>query len=375
MGDKSRTVLLASLVAVSVGLAACGSDKASSKASGAATASATSIAASGGAVRVAAGNPSAVPEQAAAGAATTAGGVSSTTVAPSGVSGGNGAGDVLARPNDGTKLIVTVTMDVEVTDVGSSSIKAATLAEGVGGQLFSQQTNLGGERPTSTIVFKVPPGKVGSLLESLRGIGKVLTETKQAEDVTAQYVDVESRITAARDSVARVRSFLDKTQDVAQLAGMESELTRRQSELEQLLGQQRVLDAHTALATVTLTLVPAPKAADVVKPKTSKKPTIGGALRSGGTALVQVATAIAIVGAFLQPWLPVIAAFALAVWFVRRRSFANRPGSSPQPPTAGSGYPPMTPVTPASPQPTPPPIPDVEADATERDRVESSAPR
>ena len=373
MGDKSRTVLFASLVAVSVGLAACGSDKASSKASGAATSAgalrsgATSD--SGGNV-LAAGNPSAVAEQAAS--ATTA--AAATTVPPPGVSGGNGAGDVLARTNDGTKLIVTVTMDVEVTDVGSSSIKAATYAEGVGGQLFSQQTNLGGERPTSTIVFKVPPGKVSSLLESLRSIGKVLTETKQAEDVTAQYVDVESRITAARDSVARVRSFLDKTQDVAQLAGMESELTRRQSELEQLLGQQRVLDAHTALATVTLTLVPAPKAADVVKPTKSKKPTVGSALRSGGKALVQVATAIAIVGAFLLPWLPVIAAFALLVWFIRRRSLA-KPGSSPQPPAAGSGYPPMTPVIPASPQPTPPPTPDVEADATDRPRAESGAPR
>ena len=375
MGDKSRTVLFASLVAVSVGLAGCGSDKASSKASGAATSAgalrsgATSD--SGGNV-LAAGNPSAVAEQAAS--ATTAA-AAATTVAPANGGGVGGGGDLLARPDDGTKLIVTVTMDVEVTDVGSSSIKAATLAEGVGGQLFSQQTNLGGERPTSTIVFKVPPGKVSSLLESLRSVGKVLTETKQAEDVTAQYVDVESRITAARDSVARVRSFLDKTQDVAQLAGMESELTRRQSELEQLLGQQRVLDAHTALATVTLTLVPAPKAADVVKPTKSKKPTVGSALRSGGKALVQVATAIAIVGAFLLPWLPVIAAFALFVWFMRRRSLANRPGSSPQPPTAGSGYPPMTPVTPASPQPTPPPTPDVEADATDRPRAESGAPR
>ena len=91
------------------------------------------------------------------------------------------------------------------------------------------------------------------MAEALRvgvaGLGTVVNQTQQAEDVTAQFVDLESRIATARDSVARVREFLGRTTNVNELAGLEAELTRRETELEQLVATQQGLAARAALAT------------------------------------------------------------------------------------------------------------------------------
>lgn len=241
-----------------------------------------------------------------------------------------GAGKVTAVADPTTvdrKVIVTVTLDLLVDDVGASGVKVATMVEGVGGYVFSQQTNLG-ERPSSSIVLKVPPAKVASLLGTLGSVGKVTAQTQQAEDVTAQFVDLESRITAARASVGRVREFLDRTTTVGELAGLEAELTRRQTELEQLLGQQRVLASQTDLATVTVTLSPAPVAAAA-----AGRPSVSRALHRGIDSVVNVGGALAMVAAFALPWLPVLLVIGgVLVW--RRRRNRIVVGDAPTPPAA-----------------------------------------
>ena len=237
---------------------------------------------------------------------------------------------------------MTVNLDVQVTDVSSSSVKATSLAEGVGGEVFSQQTNLVAEHPTSTIVFKVPPGKVNTLLTSLGELGKVQSQTSQAEDVTAQFVDIESRITSAERSVLRAREFLDKAGTVGELASLESELSRRETERDSLLGQKRVLESRTSLATITLTLTPTPKAAEVAKVEKPKKATVGRALHNGVRTVSDFGKALAIVLAFLLPWIPVIALFGALLWVFGRRaaraSAARRAALVPARPMSPGAY-------------------------------------
>jgi hypothetical protein len=241
------------------------------------------------------------------------------------------------------KVIVTVTLDLLVGDVGASGVKVATMAEGVGGFVFSQQTNLG-EHPSSSIVLKVPPDKVSSLVNTLGSVGKLVSQTQQAEDVTAQFVDLQSRITTAQASVVRMRGFLDKTTNVSELASLEGELTRRQTELEQLLGQQRVLASRTDLATVTVTLTPAPAKA----PSTS--PSVSRALHAGARSVVEIGKAIAVVGAFLLPWLPTALALWLLAWWLNRRRRRRPVSVPPLPPGPGHLHaPPPFPTGPTDP--------------------------
>ena len=230
------------------------------------------------------------------------------------------------------KVIVTITLEVEVADVASAAIQAQTLAEGANGYVSSQQTALG-DHPTSTLVLKVPPDKATGLIELLGRLGKVLARTQQSNDVTAQFVDLDARITTARTSVERVRSFLDRATVVSDLATLESELTRRQTELEQLIGQQKVLASQAEMATVTLTLNPTAKA--LQKPA-HRDPSLGQALRKGNHAVAVFVHWIGLITAFLLPWLAPLAVVLLVAWpFARRRKQrrAKRTLPPPGPPT------------------------------------------
>ena len=106
------------------------------------------------------------------------------------------------------------------------------------------------------LVVKVPPQSVDSLLAGLDDTGTVQSINQSAQDVTEQLIDLDVRIDNARQSVANVREFMDRTENLNELVALEGELTRRQTDLEQLEAQQRNLSDRVALSTVTIEVVP-----------------------------------------------------------------------------------------------------------------------
>lgn len=153
------------------------------------------------------------------------------------------------------KMIFTGGIEVVVADVGDASLRVKVLAEGAGGFVAQEQTSLG-ENAVGTLVVKLPPQNLTTFTESVNGLGEVRARNQQSQDVTAQFVDLEARISSARASVTRVRELVARAETVTELATVEAELTRRETELEQLLGQQRVLNSQIDFATVTVSLFP-----------------------------------------------------------------------------------------------------------------------
>lgn len=356
--NRSRLAGVLSLSAVvALALPACGSSsKSSSRAVSGSFAAGAGTSASG-ALQAADGPITGAATATTAAAAGTAPAGAATTAAPAGgsVPGVGGATPVPAPPAD-RRVIVAVTLDLLVDDVATAGAKVGTMAETVGGYVASQQAALGGDHPSSTFVLKVPPDKVTALLTQVGLLGRVTNQTQQAEDVTAQFVDLDSRISSARASVERVRGFLARTANVTELAGLEAELTRRETELEQLVAAQQGLAARSAMATVTISLLRAPPVpvptTTTVAPTTTTQPPLNArrALRGGTDVLKAIGEGLAITLAFLLPFVPVLAAVALVVWLVRRRSGRGRgPGSG-----SGSGPAPGGRADPPTPTPTPP---------------------
>ena len=72
----------------------------------------------------------------------------------------------------------------------------------------------------------------------------------QAEDVTRQVADVDSRVESARAALERVRALLDRAVSLGSVIRLEGVLSQRQSDLESLLAQQQALAGQTALGTL-----------------------------------------------------------------------------------------------------------------------------
>lgn len=214
------------------------------------------------------------------------------------------------------EIVSTATMTVVAKDVSGVSADAEAAVAAKGGFVFGEEA--GGRRGSAVLTLKVPAPEFRPLLTALARLGKVEGRTVTTDDVTAQGADLDARIVSAQRSVDRVRAFLDEAKNVGELSSVEAELTRRETELEQLQGQRRVLNDQVALATVTLTISPTPAPAPPAEDGLRAVPGFGGALASGWGALVKVGRVVAAGAGYALPFVAVVAV-PLALFRLRRR--------------------------------------------------------
>ncbi len=157
-------------------------------------------------------------------------------------------------PADFGRLIVfSANVEVEVADVVAAGEQAKNAIAGLGGFLFGQETQTG-ESPRSVLTIKVLPDRFDEALARLGGLGELKSQTIYADDVTERVVDLQSQITTAEASVERLRGFLADAASLEDLASLEAELLRRETDLEILRGRLRTLEDQVALATIVLVL-------------------------------------------------------------------------------------------------------------------------
>ena len=157
----------------------------------------------------------------------------------------------------GREIVYRATIGVQADDVTAASNEAVGIVQGLGGIVFSQTTRTEPE-PWAEIVFKVLPGDFSTALERLAGVGKLVDQSISADDVTERVVDLESRISTAETSVARLRRLLEEAVDLEDVAAIERQLLDRETTLEVLRGQLRTLRDQVDLATITLSITQSP---------------------------------------------------------------------------------------------------------------------
>ncbi|MER7275249.1 DUF4349 domain-containing protein [Dactylosporangium sp. NPDC000244] len=266
-------------------------------------------------------------------------------------------------------IIYSGTMTVEVKDVNAAAAQAIAFATGAGGFVGGDNRRIDGQSSTATITLRVPAEKFQATLDQLKSIGDEKSRQVSAQDVTDQVVDVESRITTAQASVERIRALLARAQTIGEITTLESELSRRESDLESLQSRKRKLAGLTSLSTITLVLQ-GPEAPVVSEEDTG----ILVGLRHGWDAFTaSLRVALTIFG-WLLPWLLFLGLpIWLVVWLTKRYRRTHPPALRapvPVPAVAAPMYPhphpapPMPPAPrPTSPAPAPQPAPPAPAPA------------
>jgi len=238
----------------------------------------------------------------------------------------------------GPKLTKNASLDLRVKDVSVGAARVRSIATGLQAQVLSEQIGKGdpggpvplqeGSVPSiaqagfGTMTLSVPADKLDAALDQIsRQVGTVLRRSTSAQDVTAQYVDTESRLKTMRASVARVRALMTQAKDLGQVVALESELSRRQADLESLESQLDSLKNSVERSTLTVSLTTPGN-----EPETSTGFLAG--LRSGWEAFTASAAGLlTAIGAVL----PFAAFFALiggaVMWWLRRRKAGQAPAT------------------------------------------------
>jgi len=113
----------------------------------------------------------------------------------------------------------------------------------------------------------VPAGDLETVLEKLRALGQVESESQSSEEVTDEYVDLQARLKNLElaeqelQELLKTRQETGKTEDILEVY---RELTNIRGQIEQIKGRMQYLENMTALATINLTLTPDALAQPVV---------------------------------------------------------------------------------------------------------------
>ncbi len=109
----------------------------------------------------------------------------------------------------------------------------------------------------ATLTIAVPVDQFENALRRLRSLAiRVLDENASGQDVTEQYVDLQSQVTNLEATRDRIKSFLDQATTVDDVLRINLELDRVEAQIEQLKGQMNYLSNRAAFSTITINLEP-----------------------------------------------------------------------------------------------------------------------
>ena len=156
------------------------------------------------------------------------------------------------------RVIQTATLELRVDDPGKTLEQVRQLVTDAGGYVErSDYAGSEGSARAATVVLRVPAAKLDAIRAGLHRIGgKVLGESVQANDVTAQYVDLEATLKnyraeedSYREIMQRSGSIKDTLLVAQQLADVRGRIERAQAELS-------VMSKQVEMSTITVTLTP-----------------------------------------------------------------------------------------------------------------------
>ena len=154
-------------------------------------------------------------------------------------------------------VVKTAELGVRGEDVRGSAEEAGRVAQRFGGEVLSSRIYAGSGPVTADLVLSVPSGEFEAALDELRGLGeRVTTDTVEGQDVTEEFVDLESRernLLAAEESLL---ALYDRAESVEDTLTVERELTDIRGQIEEVQGRIQYLERRTATSEIVLHLEP-----------------------------------------------------------------------------------------------------------------------
>ncbi|MCW2766026.1 MAG: hypothetical protein JWO11_1985, partial [Nocardioides sp.] len=192
-----------------------------------------------------------------------------------------------------------------------------------GGQITEEETHTNdeGDIKTSRMVLRIPSKDFGTVMAELEKVADLEMSSSNSEDVTTQVIDNVVRIRVERRSIARIQTLLDRARTIRDIVRIESQLTRRQANLNSTLRRQAYLMDQTSLSTITVALQRNKNAGTTATQHAhGKVDTTGFAagLNSGWHQMTVAAVGIATFAGVSLPWLVVLLLLGPLVWLAAR---------------------------------------------------------
>ncbi|MEZ4807316.1 MAG: DUF4349 domain-containing protein [Flavobacteriales bacterium] len=205
------------------------------------------------------------------------------------------------------KIIRTGDIRFEVMDLDAARTMILEQVQEHGGHVEGDDRMDMGSAMAMTLRVRIPANAFDAFLARLKGVGEVQDQRISANDVTAQWVDVEARLAAKRKVEQRFLTIVDQARTVTEVLEVERELGNVRAEIKSMTAQMKSLQDQVGMSTLTITCL------KPVARNDRYTPHFGLALQEGWNMFVQFLVGL------LHLWPFLLLFGGLTFWLVRRR--------------------------------------------------------
>jgi hypothetical protein len=191
-----------------------------------------------------------------------------------------------------------------------------------GGYMVSASTSNPQDAPTANITIRIPSDKLQESLDFFHSLSvKVVSENLLGQDVTDQYVDIDTRIKLLESTKARYEDILSKATEINDITNLTSQILNIQSQIDSYKGQQESLEKNAKLARLTV-FMSTDEIALPYSPSETFRPNVifKLAVRSLVSTLRSLATFAIWLSVYSVVWLPLLLLYIIIRgWWNKRK--------------------------------------------------------
>ncbi len=186
--------------------------------------------------------------------------ITTTTQVASGVINGAGSsftwGDNLANntATTGKQVISQASISLNVTNVSTALNQVETMAQNLGGSVDNMNSSGAQNQQQANVTIRVPANQFLTALNQLQGMGTVVNQNINSQDVTQQYIDLQAQLTSAQLEEQSLQAILAKATTVSDEIAIQQQLTQVIAQVENLQGQINYMQNQVAMSTITVNL-------------------------------------------------------------------------------------------------------------------------
>ena len=206
-----------------------------------------------------------------------------------------------------------IELEIEVGKFESSLFKIASFAEQNGGFISNTQSysDSEGKLTSGRVTVRIPCGSFDSIVGKIRKMGTIESINISGQDVTQEYVDLESRLKNLEAQEEVLLGLMRQSESVADSIEVQRELSNVQGEVEVIKGRIKYLDSMVSFSTIEVFLhEPEPIAASGWG--------FLDALKRGLRGAVKVFNGTVVFLIVISPLLVLIAIILVIVWLAVR---------------------------------------------------------
>ena len=153
------------------------------------------------------------------------------------------------------KVIRTVDMTLSTREFDADYEKIKKALADMGG--YIEDSTLSAEVRTSRyarLKLRVPAEKLDGFIQQMQSVGRSVSVSESAEDVSERYTDVETRLKTQQDKMARLQEMMKKALTISDLLEIESSIAETQYQIDSLSGSLKGMDSKVNYSTVSIYL-------------------------------------------------------------------------------------------------------------------------